>query len=421
MPSSDDHLPERDGELDPLPEEGSPEAEDPESPANLDSPAKSPTEDDEETEPSATDDTDPGEQPESDEITLDIATPQDLAPPPAATKLPAWRRWLTIRDEPGPLARPLLALAGIAFALLVWWILTRGEGAGRILSPVKLPSIPETIASFPTLWFDAALTRSVFASLARVLSGFLLAAAVAVPLGVTAGCYGRFHAFLQPFSIFGRNVPIAALIPLTLIWFGIDELPKVMFIFLASVAFIFFDTTQSVRSVPGNYLDTAYTLGARADWRSGFRRALIPGAVYLLVALLAAGFGRSNPELSFLAALAKPVAWIPAIGALVGGTLLWLPVFTHQAISKVLFPLALPRIVNSLRLLFGLAFGYVMLAELINAKLGLGFIINMSQRRGHHEHIYLCLIVIALLAFMIDRLILWIQRRSFPYVSHAGH
>ena len=59
--------------------------------------------------------------------------------------------------------------------------------------------------------------------------------------------------------------------------------------------------------------------------------------------------------------------------------------------------------------------------ELINAKLGLGMIINTSARRGMHEHIYLSLIVIALLAFGIDRLILWIQRRSFPYVSHAGN
>ena len=362
------------------------------------------------------------EHPDSSPPTGGEIPPDESAKDPAAgAQVPAWRRWLTIRDDPGPLARPLLGLAGIAFALLVWWILTRGEGDQRILSPLTLPSISETFSSFHSLWFDRALMRSALASLGRVFGGFLLAASIAVPLGVTASCYGRFGAFLQPFGIFGRNVPIAALIPLTLIWFGIDEMQKVMFIFLASVAFIFFDTTQSVRSVPGNYLDTAYTLGARPDWRSGLRKALIAGAVYLLAALLTAAAGRGDPELSFLGALAKPAAWIYAIAALLGGALLWLPVFTHQAIGKVLFPLALPRIVNSLRLLFGLAFGYIMLAEVINAKLGLGNLIIISQRRGPHEHIYLCLIVIALLAFLIDRLILWIQRLSFPYVSHAGN
>ena len=102
------------------------------------------------------------------------------------------------------------------------------------------------------------------------------------------------------------------------------------------------------------------------------------------------------------------------------GTLLWLPVQSHQAISKVIFPLALPHIINSLRLLFGLAFGYIVLAEVINAELGLGKIIITSQRIGPREHIYLALIAIALLAFCIDRLIMWIQRRAFPYVTH-GH
>ena len=79
----------------------------------------------------------------------------------------------------------------------------------------------------------------------------------------------------------------------------------------------------------------------------------------------------------------------------------------------------MPHIANSLRLLFGLAFGYIMLAEVINAKAGLGYIINMSQRQGPREHIYLCLIIIALLAFTIDRCALWLQHRLFPYVRHV--
>lgn len=78
-------------------------------------------------------------------------------------------------------------------------------------------------------------------------------------------------------------------------------------------------------------------------------------------------------------------------------------------------PLAMPDVMNSLRLLFGLAFGYIMLAEVINAERGLGAIINMSQRQGPREHIYLVLIIISLLAFGIDRGILTLQRWCFPY------
>jgi ABC-type nitrate/sulfonate/bicarbonate transport system permease component len=65
--------------------------------------------------------------------------------------------------------------------------------------------------------------------------------------------------------------------------------------------------------------------------------------------------------------------------------------------------------------LFGLAFGYIMLAELINAKHGLGYLLSTSQRRGLSEHIFLILLIIGLLAFSIDRLLLWFQRGIFPY------
>lgn len=211
------------------------------------------------------------------------ASPTPAAPPPPAAAsgqpgpraalLARLRRRFTIRDIPGQLERLLLGAAGIAALLLVWHILTMGEPADRIVDPYTLPSLRETVESFPGLWFDRALMRSAVASLGRVLGGFLLATAVAVPLGVVAGCYGRLDALLRPLSIFGRNVPIAALIPLTLIWFGLGETNKVMFIFLATVAFIFFDTAGLVRAVPGNYLDTAYTLGARPVWKRGLRIA----------------------------------------------------------------------------------------------------------------------------------------------------
>ena len=82
---------------------------------------------------------------------------------------------------------------------------------------------------------------------------------------------------------------------------------------------------------------------------------------------------------------------------------------------KVLVTLALPDIYNSLRHLFGLAFGYIMLAELINAEHGLGYLLMASQRRGLSEHIILILIIIGLLAFGIDRVLFWFQRGLFPY------
>ena len=75
----------------------------------------------------------------------------------------------------------------------------------------------------------------------------------------------------------------------------------------------------------------------------------------------------------------------------------------------------MPDIFGSLRSLFGLAFGYIMLAELVNAKHGLGYLLMTSQRRGLTEHIFAILILIGLLAYGIDRLLFWFQRGLFPY------
>jgi NitT/TauT family transport system permease protein len=246
-------------------------------------------------------------------------------------------------------------MLAIALCLGGWWFLTRGEPEERILPPSKgLPSPGETFASFPSLWFDRALTRNTLTTLRRVSLGFGLAAVVGVPLGILCGCFTRINAFFLPLSIFGRNIPVAALIGLTFGLFGIGELQKVMFIFIACVAFVISDTARALNDVGSQYIDMSYTLGASR----------------------------------------------------------------RQVILKVLVPLAMPSIFNSLRLLFGLAFGYIMLAETI--KLGgetggLGDIINTSLRRGPREHILLVLLIIPMVALAIDRAIFWVQKELFPY------
>ena len=332
------------------------------------------------------------------------------------------RRWATIRDRPGLVEAIFAGVFCILIILLVWHAVTVGPVEQRLVSRSTLPSLTETVRSFPRLWSERALARGAFASLGRVFGGFLLAVVVAVPLGVSAGAFKRLHAFLRPLAIFGRNVPIAALIPLTLIWFGLEEIQKVMFIFLASVSFVFSDTVTAVDGVPDIYLDTAYTLGARTTPRRGFTLAGLVAAGYAVVFALAYALLVKRSSAAGDAVLRT--AWnrgllTAAVGGLVVGFLLWFPILCHQAVRKVLLALALPDVVNSLRLFFGLAFGYIMLAEVIDAEYGLGHIIIMSQRRGPREHIYLSLIIIAILAFGIDRGLLALQRRLFPY-RHTG-
>jgi ABC-type nitrate/sulfonate/bicarbonate transport system permease component len=256
------------------------------------------------------------------------------------------------------LRHPLPAFVGkglgvlcILLAFAAWFVVTAGVAEERIVSPSTLPSPLEVVTSLQGLITDGQLGLAILASLRRVLSGFLLAVVIGVPLGMAAGSWKAIGAFLSPIVLVGRNIPIAALIPLTLIWFGIDESQKMMFIFIATAPFVFSDAASAVIAIPDRYVETAETLGA-SPW---------------------------------------------------------------QVVIKVLVPLALPNIYTSLRSLFGMAFGYIMLAEVINAGNGLGYLILMSQRRGQTEQIFLVLLIIGLLAYGIDRTLVFFQRGLFPY------
>jgi ABC-type nitrate/sulfonate/bicarbonate transport system permease component len=262
------------------------------------------------------------------------------------------REILALRAEPPPLIKRTAGALGVALVVLLWWLLTLGSTPeSRFISPVILPSPMEVVRSLPALFGERALLASTAATLSRVLTGFGLAILVGVPLGILAGSYRIFDALTGPLSVFLRNIPVAVLIPLTILWFGIDETQKTMFIFIAAVPFIFFDASRAIIGVHDRYVETAQTLGA-------------------------------SPR---------------------------------QVVTKVLIALALPDIFNSLRNLFGLAFGYIMLAELVNARHGLGYLLMTSQRRGLTEHIFAILLVIGALAYGIDRLLLFFQRGLFPY------
>ncbi len=280
-----------------------------------------------------------------------MTTPTDPlaspSPPPAVNVQP-------LRGEAEAATVVFWGVTCVACVLALWFVATAGEAESRIISPATLPSPGETLAAVPSVFGERRLVANTLVTLRRVCLGFGLSAVVGVPLGVLAACFPAVRAFVAPLTIFGRNIPVAALIPLTFFFFGIGEFQKMMFLFIASVAFVVSDTTAAVLEVPQRYVDTALTLG--------------------------------------------------------GSRL--------QIILKVLVPLAAPAIFNSLRLLFGIAFGYVMLAEVV--KLGgdtggLGALINVSQRRGEREPILIVLVVIPLVAYAIDRLLWWLQCDLFPH------
>jgi NitT/TauT family transport system permease protein len=258
---------------------------------------------------------------------------------------------LSIRETLGTPLKLVLGAVPIVLIFLGWHLATAGAAEERFISPTILPSPGEVVRSFPSLWFQAELSRSAVTSAVRVLEGFGVAWLVAFPLGILMGAFTKVDALFSPVMVFLGYLPIPALVPLTMSLFGVDEMQKVMFLALAFFIYLLPLFVRAVGDVDNVFLQTAYTLGA--------------------------------------------TRW--------------------QALRRVLLPVALPRIVHAMRLGFGVGWTYIILAEMVAAERGLGNIIIVAQRRGPREHIYLVLVVIVIIAYLTDKFWVVLSRYLFPY------
>jgi len=260
--------------------------------------------------------------------------------------------WFKIRGETRRRRAFLLGSGSVALAIGVWGYLTSGaQVESRILNPQILPNPWEVLLSFRGLYQDRDLMTSITYSLLRTTLGFLLAAAAAIPLGIIMAAFTRVREFFKPLTTISGYIPIAVLVPLSLSWFGLGEKQKILFLALATFVMLLPLVIASLDRVDEVYLQTAYTLGA-GSW---------------------------------------------------------------QTISQVLVPVALCDIYDDLCLTYGIGWGYIILAELINAKFGLGYLITVSQRRGMNEDVYAVLIVIVLISFLINWTLTRIGGWLFPY------
>jgi NitT/TauT family transport system permease protein len=185
----------------------------------------------------------------------------------------------------------------------------------------------------------------------RVVGGFVLAAIIAVPLGVLMGAYKPIEAFLEPFVSFARYLPASAFIPLLILWAGIGELQKLLVIFIGSVFQIILMIAVNVGNTRRDLVEAAYTLGA----------------------------GDSG------------------------------------IIRRVLLPSSAPEIAEILRLVLGWAWTYVIVAELIGSSSGIGHMITDSQALLNTGQIIFGIIVIGLIGLISDFLFKAFNAWLFPW------
>ena len=241
----------------------------------------------------------------------------------------------------------ILALAGLASFLVVWCVLSYGE----IVPTIILPSPTEVLRAFPVLHFEEALVRSALRSFYRVTMGFALAAAVAIPLGIVMGTFPVIKHFFNPLLDPLRFLPISALVPLFIVWFGIDEMQKIVFLFVGIFVYMLPLVVEAVDQVEEVYLQTATTLGATRG----------------------------------------------------------------QLIRHVLIPGSLPAIGEALRVMNGIGWTYVIMAEVVNARYGLGYLITTAGKRSHVDQIFALVLVILLIGVITDWIIKMVNRQLFHW------
>lgn len=247
----------------------------------------------------------------------------------------------------GPGARFALGAAFFVLFFAAWALAT----FGGYVSPTFLADPATMMREGWNLLVQHGFIKDILITIWRVFGGFLLAAAIGIPLGMAMGAYKPIEAFFEPFISFSRYLPASAFIPLLILWAGTGEAQKLAVIFVGSFFQIVLMVAVSVGNTRRDLVEAAYTLGA-SD------RAIV---------------------------------------------------------TRVLLPAAAPEIAEISRLVLGWAWTYVIVAELIGASSGIGHMIMDSQALLNTGQIIFGIVVIGVIGLVSDFLFKALNRRLFPW------
>jgi len=242
----------------------------------------------------------------------------------------------------------IVTMVGL-FAL--WWIASHF----RWLPPLFLPT-PETV--FTRLYesamgqlTDAPLATHFGWSMFRVFSAFLAACVTAIPVGIAMGVSRIARGIFDPPIEFYRPLPPLAYLPLIVIWFGIDELSKVLLIYLACFAPLAMSARAGVRSVSQEQIHAAYSMGASK----------------------------------------------------------------RQVIYHVIIPAAMPEILTAMRISIGFGWTTLVAAEMVAATHGLGQMVLNASNFLRTDIVIMGIVVIGAVAYLFDLLMRYVEKLVVPW------
>jgi NitT/TauT family transport system permease protein len=228
---------------------------------------------------------------------------------------------------------------------LLWWAAT----SSGVVAPIFLPAPGAVVSRLVLLAYQGTLWQDLGVSIYRIVVGFLIATALALPVGVVIGNFTKWEAAIEPLVDFVRYMPVVAFVPLSILWAGTGDIQKFLIIFIGTFFQQVLMVMDNVKRVPRDYI----------------------------------GLGRTL-DLSDL-----------------------------RILARIVVPSALPGIWDTMRITLGWAWTWLVLAELVAATSGLGYRITVSQRYFQTDTIIGYILLLGFLGLVTDQLMKGLERVLF--------
>lgn len=233
----------------------------------------------------------------------------------------------------------------IGVILFVWHFASLNANQLFIPSPIKV------FDDFIILVKNRELFIAIKYSFVRVTVAAVLSALISLPIAILIYNVKIANDCLAPIISVLRYIPVTAFYPLLIMWFGIDETMKIVFLFIATFVYMMPSVVLCFDEVRQDLIDTGLTIGMN-KW---------------------------------------------------------------QTIWRIQIPASLPSIMNSFIMMYGIGFTYIAVAETINAKYGLGWIIQQNSSRGRTDMVFMAIITIMIISVIFDCVSKIIVKRIFNW------
>jgi NitT/TauT family transport system permease protein len=218
-------------------------------------------------------------------------------------------------------------------------------------NPLFIPNPLDVFADIKLLLSTGQLQIAIIYTFRRILIASCLAGLIALPLGLLIYNFKFMRYTINPIVNLLRYVPVTAFYPLLIMWVGIDEKMKITFLFIAAFVYMMPSVVISLEEINHDLIDTGYTIGMNK----------------------------------------------------------------LQTIFYIQLPAMLPSILNTFIMCFGIGFTYCSIVESINAKYGLGYMIQQSSSRGKTDLVFVGILSIMFISFIFDSVAKWLVRKIFKW------